>query len=384
LSGDRGQHTVAGWLDDDLLTVSNEHGAWDVWRQRFASGAPVGSARPLGVDVREDVLGVTRTAELFYRFGMRDQRIVVDDVDLRTGVTRPDAVAPFTDGAYSRPQWLPTGGASALLWMTPTMPMLVIRPATGRPERRLTLPLGAIWTYSWSPDGRSLLMRARDLHGRMGIFKVDAATNAIEGVLLNTPSTKFSQPQWARDGRRFSYVRGPDPFNATPADELIQRDAHSGLERVMLRNSDLVASGRTRLALRDWVVAPDGRSAAALEVADDYHAVWIASLADHRARELYRVPKITRCCAVPITHNALAWTPDGSAILANVSVGSQPERRELQLVSATDEHTVVRIDTGAHSVRNDAPAVSPDGRHVAFLAGKETEFEIRLVDIGGR
>jgi len=38
-----------------------------------------------------------------------------------------------------------------------------------------------------------------------------------------------------------------------------------------------------------------------------------------------------------------------------------------------------RIDVGEAVVRNDAPAVSPDGKQIAFLSGEDAVYEIRAL-----
>src|SRR6185503_16199739 len=74
----------------------------------------------------------------------------------------------------------------------------------------------------WSPDGRSFLVRGRDLEGRSGIYRVDAQTGAVE-LLIEGGEARF--PVWSADGRKIFYLQkgtsGP----------IVERDLASGVER---------------------------------------------------------------------------------------------------------------------------------------------------------
>jgi hypothetical protein len=193
----------------------------------------------------------------------------------------------------------------------------------------------------------------------------------------------YSQPQWASDGRRFFYVRGPKPFEPTLEDELLERDVRSGIDTLRLRAADVRTSRPRPPVLRDWVVSPDTQWAAALEEADNYSEVWIVSMKDKRAQRVYHVERPQPCCVVAITHNAMAWSPDGAAVIVNLAIGSKPERRELWRVGLKGQPPQ-KIETGDVRLRNDAAAISPNGRRVAFLAGDDTQFEIRSVALADR
>ena len=138
--------------------------------------------------------------------------------------------------------------------------------------------------------------------------------------------------------------------------------------------------------LRDYVVSPDGLHVAGVDGADTYHAVWVASIATHVARQVYRVdqgPKPASCCGVPITHNAVIWTPDSRALIVNAGISADVrQRRELWIVPVAEGEAPRRIDVGSALVRNDAPAVSPDGKQIAFLSGEDAVYEVRALRFG--
>jgi hypothetical protein len=65
--------------------------------------------------------------------------------------------------------------------------------------------------------------------------------------------------------------------------------------------------------------------------------------------------------------DGLQWTPDGRAVIVNVR-GATPNAFELWWIPV-DGRQPRRIDIGVDNLINNAIAVHPDGRQVAFLAG---------------
>jgi serine/threonine-protein kinase len=390
---------LSGWSPDGqyVLVTSDRRGSMSLWGQPVRAGEARGDPVLLKPDIRQEVLGVTTDGRVFYTVATSDQTIVVATVDLDTGTLLAPLSMPVISGLFNhrRAKWSPDARSFAYISTTasnnpslPTQRILSIQSTDTGQVRIMPMKLARWWTCSWATDGRSLLAHAMDFKARLGIFRIDAATGDATPLLLNDGETYYSQPQWAADSRRFYYVRGPDPFNASDKDVFVERDLASGSDREVFRNQDLKRQdGTAAPPIRDWVVSPDGRRVGGIETAGDYHAVWVLTMGERTVRQVFRVQMPNRCCNLPITHNALLWTPDGQALIVNAGVPNQADARELWVVPVAEGQTPRKLDIGGARLRNDAPAVSPDGRQVAFQAGDDPVYEIRALKFvlpGGR
>jgi serine/threonine-protein kinase len=385
-----GDDSVAGWPNaSTVLIASDRRGSMSLWRQPMRGTAADGAPDLLKADIREETLGVTSDGRLFYRIATSDDAISVATVDLQTGArTKPLATA-IVSGLFNHriPTWSPDGQSFAYISSTsrnsPTLPtqrILSIQSPTGL-ARIMPVKLARWYMSSWASDSRSVLAFALDFNRHVGIFRVDTASGAVEPLIVDHDDVYSWLPQWAKDGRYFYYLRGPDAWTSSIETEFIERDVVTGNDRVVFRNRELKRpDGTPAPSLRDWMVSPDGRHIAGLETNGAHHALWVAPLGSHTVREIYRVAASD--CAVPITHFAMLWTPDSRALIVNAAAGCKPATRELRVVPIAGGQAVVKLDIDGARLMNDPPAVSPNGQQVAFRTGDPPVYEIRALKVG--
>jgi Tol biopolymer transport system component len=373
---------VAGWSPDgrSLLVLSDRVTTWSLWNQPMLDGTPTGSLTLLKADVREEPVGISEDGHFFYLVATHDQTLRSVTIDPGTGKALGNTSDIVTTGLfnYRRPKWSPDGRFFATISSAsmnePTLinqRILSIQPDSGGAARAFWLPLVQLWTYNWSRDGRTILTRARNFRGELGIFQIDLATGDTSPLLLSKDQVFFSQPQWPVDRPGFYYVRGYEAFGVTRRDALVYRDPVLHQDRDLIRNSELVtADGRSAPAIRDWIVSPDGRQAAGISPEDDGYRVWTVVIGSRRVSEVFR--------AFDVTHNALLWTPDGRALIVNAKQ-TRNAKRELWRVPVNAGEQSIVIDIGDAPLVSDAPAISPDGRRLAFKAGSNPKTEIRSV-----
>ena len=112
------------------------------------------------------------------------------------------------------PVWSPDGNHLAFVRRVAAGATLFLVPATGGREQRLTevavpdcqTELGAFW-LDWSPDGRSLALPDRALDGGWGTFLVSVETGE-KRALTAAASTADRFPTFSPDGRKLAFLRG--------------------------------------------------------------------------------------------------------------------------------------------------------------------------------
>ena len=377
---------VVGWSSDNrrLFILSDRAGTFSLWTSTIRNGVPEGPLTLASSDVRDDPLGVTTDGRFFYRFAERDQRILKVMLDPATGrrVSDPiDAMIPALAN-YRRPKWSPDGRLLAAVSSTsinePTrvgQRLISMQANDDGSSRTLSLPFVQLWTYSWSPNGATILTRARDYQGRLGIFRVDVGTGQSSPVLIGDLDVDVTQPQWTNDGRSFYYTRVFEIYGVTDRDVLVKRDLRTGMETTCLKNADLRTPEGGRVPpIRDWVVSPDETLAAGIapgEKDDEKYSVWFVKLGSKIAHRLFE--------ADSITHNALVWAPrHGGALIANAQV-DHAKPRDLWWIPVDGRTPPHRIDLGVEGLINDAIALSPDGRQLAFKAGSPPRYRVGSV-----
>lgn len=214
---------------------------------------------------------------------------------------------------------------------------------------------------AWSPDGRLIAAPVLEGPGSVAIAMVDARTGAVT-IPQAKRWTLLSALEWLPDGRGL-LASGRDaqsgPLNqiwhvAHPAGEL--RQITNGLDSY----NGVSLSG-------------DGRSFVSIAGTQEA-TLWVAVPA--APGEQARLDQVTTGPADRDGGAGLTWTPDNQLVFTSLASGN------LDIWSLNPEFTVRRQLTSAPGP-DVAPAVSPDGKLIAFASTRGTERRIWVMDANG-
>lgn len=328
--------------------VTDETGQQSLWVAQVSIGHHVELVRP----AEERYVGLTFSPDaswIYYVRGGSLHRVpvlgglsqpVLEDVE------RPVSFSP--DGArFAFIRLDLARGESALL----------LASADGTGQRMLSvrrLPLNYRWV-AWSPDGRSLACSVGRESGNRAttVTLVDAATGA-ERSLASREWAAAGQVAWIPDGTGVIVPAREKPFDpaqiwhvAYPAGE-VRRLTNDLMD---YRHASVAGDGRLATVQRGFLsniwLAPDGDAA--------------------RAR--------------PITSGASqdsrpCWTPDGRIVYQSEASG----RLDIWIM---DHDGSGRRRLTANSCDNFSPAVSPDGRSIAFASDCAGTVSLAVIDADG-
>jgi Tol biopolymer transport system component len=363
VDGSRGTTLVANSADDSmvgfsrdgqLLFSSDRTGSQALWAQQFVDGKVLGSP----VNVKPDfgspwIHGVTASGALYITKAVSDSDVYIVPFDLRAGKLAGNPVGVQRFPSRGHPDWSPDskflafvdcgssgdGPCTILIRNVQTGAVHDLRPAL----QYLAYP-------RWSPDARSFLAGGRDLKGRRGLFLIDAASGETSLVSLGS----VRRAVWSPDGRKIYYGHRDG--------KVLERELASGKERALFSfPKDAVTV----------TFSPDGRLAAYVRTSS---ALILISAENGESREVWtsRPPESI------VPHPVLCWTPDSRALIMTkkLTTGSRQIEgpRELWLVPVTgDSPRKLDIDVSEWDILNgDSPRLSPDGRQIAYMAGKRS------------
>lgn len=352
---------VIGWSPDGtrLLFSSDRIGTVGLWAQPFADGNAHGSPELLKSDIGPNVsLGLTASGALYVhkRISTRDMAIV--PIDLEAGKLLGPPVSftqGFVEGARN-PMWSPDGRYLAYPVDCNNGCVAIRSVATGQ-VRRLASALTESRVVSWSPDGRSLLMKSRDVRQRDGIFQIDVQSGEATPVILSDGLSVLAQ--WSPDGKK-AYFNRRGVF--------VERDLASGAERDVNRD----------VGEKLGTLSPDGQyfAVARADPSTNAASLLLVPVAGGQPRELIRVTQ-PEALFRPVGG---AWTPNSSALVIQKYTGS---RWELWLVPVTGgrprkldidpniwREGIANGGSGAVQQGDAGISLSPDGRRIALVMGK--------------
>jgi len=207
---------VLGWAPDGnhVLIGSDRMGTMGAWLLEVSGGAPVGSPRLIKPELwRADPLGFDGNGSFYYVVWMHMSDVFLATMDAATGqlVDRPARVSNQYIGSNSLPEWSPDGRRLAYFserrrWREFGSDVIVIRSAETGEEKVLEPDLSGYMHPRWSPDGQSLLLRARDETGH-GFFRIDVQTGSVE-PLIRFPEGSgniASRAEWIENGDALVY-----------------------------------------------------------------------------------------------------------------------------------------------------------------------------------
>ena len=87
---------------------------------------------------------------------------------------------------------------------------LVTAPASGTDEAKVVMHCWNMPTYDWSPDGKWLVVAAKDIHSNRDIWIVPA-NGSHDAVNLTMHPDYEGSPEWSPDGRKILFLARRDP-----------------------------------------------------------------------------------------------------------------------------------------------------------------------------
>jgi Tol biopolymer transport system component len=382
IDGSRGSTLVAHPADDRLvgfsrdgshfLFSSDRAGSSALWVQPFADGKTLGRPAYLKPDFGSpSIQGLTADGVLYVAKMVGDSDVHFAPVDLAAGklLATPQGLQRFP--SRGRPDWSADGKLLAFVdcgkFGGGPCTISIRNMETGQ-VRELRPALHYLGFPRWAPDGRSFFTDGTDMKGRRGVYLVDATSGSTTFI---TEAAR-GVAGWSADGRKV--------FLRNRAGKVVERDLATGSEREIL-STPAGSSGIT--------VSPDGRLAGYI-IKESILAVVPTSGGE--PRELLRVQEPESL----VRNVGLSWTLNGSALVVtkrltsatgslarNSSTGGEAGvRSELWLVPVSGgAPRKLDINTSSWDIVNPIGArFSPDGRYVAFMAGKR-EMEVWALEV---
>lgn len=375
---------VLGWVDGEhVLFASDRSGTRGAYIQRVKDGRADGAPQLVKPDLWRMVPGgATRNGSYYYTVDSRRTDIFTAALDPATGrVAAPTLIA--RDGLH--PAWSRDGRYLAYVVEPASSTALVVRIRsleTGETRElfpRLNLGgdgsehAGAV---QWFPDGGALLVRARDLRSRTGLFRVDSQTGAsslLRDATDTTDTLVGYSPLLSPDGKTLFFTSGRivPPFGF----QTVALDLERRTERVVLSTIGAMA----------MAVSPDGQRLA-------FEGVDIGANITSGAGSpgLYTVPAsggeavlLHRFEAelpwISPLHGEVEWSPDGRYVFFATTAFKTGGARLWRIPSSGGP--AEPLDQLSDSYFDQfAMHMHPNGREVAFSAGTPGSIELWVME----
>ncbi|HWC72727.1 MAG TPA: hypothetical protein VG454_02245, partial [Gemmatimonadales bacterium] len=276
----------------------------------------------------------------------------------------------------ARPDFSPRGDLVAFqAYAGGTFHIWVMKP-DGSGVRQLTSGHGDDRDPRVSPDGKKIAFSSdRAFNGSYNIWTVDIATGVLTQVTntngITTPPTPTStdefEPAWSPDGTKIAFVVGSGANGTT-----IQERNAAGVQTVLA-----TAAPGTRVNSPSY--SPDGTRIAYLQFGSNKSNLMVNGANVAATNDAF--PFFPQW----LSNDQLLYTADGKIRTTVVSTGATSEIPfEVQFILNRPQYKHKRFNFDANNPRQAlgivGPALSPDGRRVAF----EALNQIWVMEIGGR
>ncbi len=363
------------WTPDGRAVVfaSDRSGANGLWSIRVANGKPQGSPELVRANVGDIYpFGFDQNGSYYYGTYNRQVDVYFSGIDPETldTVTEPVRVADKFVGSNWGPAWSPDGQFIAFfraLDSSPSRAIVVRSVATG--EER-TLPgriqqggyVAGYFAPQWFPDGRSLLVMDTS-DSRWAFKRVDLEGGNAQVVLSGSKVRPVAT--LSPDGRMlyYSVPGGRVPESNLKMLHLMKKNLETGEE------AELYHAQSPAVSFFGLAVSPDGARLSFMrnDLEGGKRTLLTISTDGGDPREMYRG-----------AHNkpipfAAVWTRDGRHLLFASNLDG---RGQLWAIPA-DGGEPRPLDITMRQILY--PAVSPDGRRVAFT-GAQSKAELWVID----
>ena len=359
---------LLGWTPDGRGVVfsSNRTGTWDAWMIPVADGKPQGASRMIKKELGQvEAMGLTRGGSLYYSTpGFRwDIFSVSIDPDSGRLLDGPQKLPLPYEGHNYLPSLSPDGKFVAYVSQRGSYirnwPLGIYSLESGEVrEVRLKGDFrGGFGIRDWMPDGRTILLRGKEMGQGAGLFKVDLQTGEAALLLRDSlPKNEQNLPerdnyQISRDGRTLYYLdQGPDKFCRVMTYQLGSKD-----EKEICRLPSYYPNDNNTLRL-----SPDGLwLALLLREEESARALKVFPAVGGEVREIHRFDQGGRWII------DIAWSPDGRYIYYSKQVDPKKDVGlwGLWRVPASGG-SAQNLRITAHRI--DRLNVHPDGRRIFF------------------
>ena len=306
--------------------------------------------------------GFTRDGGYFYAVEFDTIAAVVAEVDMQTGklLTKPQAVGQT--GTDLSPAWSPDGRHLAYcVHKSDKSATICIRNMKTGQERELDPDLPPFFSLRWSPDGKFFLVSIfESMYNKkfpQFIYRIDVNTGK-RVVLVKSDSTILGAAQLSLDGRTLYYVHQHPESNKT---SLMTKDMESGREGELF-----CQEGARWVFFLTFALSPDGQQLA------------IASLNNNSStgaveRRILTMPakggeprELLKIEAKRSQWRAIAWTPDGKALLFFDNTPKRGGAVFLIPAGGGQARELCRPQPMMYGVLLTALDVHPDGKRFAF------------------
>ena len=202
-----------------ILFASNRTGTYGLWAANIRAGGVLGEPRLIQRDIGPIVpLTIAPDGALYFARAIGAKDIFTAEIDWATGklLSEPRIVEGSRQGANRGPVWAPDGKSFAyrsgenVLFDHQGGPIrLVVRSWPDGREREIlppSLEINAFFRMRYSPDGRRIMLWARDMQDRYGIYEVDLETGEAELLRSKPPNIGLRAAGWGADGKTWYYV----------------------------------------------------------------------------------------------------------------------------------------------------------------------------------
>ena len=367
---DPASDVVMGWSPDgsQLLFASDRTGSNALWALPMAAGKPQGAPTLLKPDIGPvSPLGLTASGALHVFKDTSTLALHIAPIDLEAGKLGTPVVESCR---AARPDWSRDGKYLAYKKGDIGDFVLAIRTVETGELREIPTALNYFSEPRWSPDGRWLAAGARPFKGKRAIYRFDADTGEVSFL---APGRHVSRVEVSPDGKKIYYGYHPDN------ESWVEYDLASGETReVFPRNGEGFRMGRSELS-------PNGRFAAAVSIDlaekgkrpygdsyGKYNTLLLFPVEGGEPRELLRVARPERLSA----WGGMSWTPDSQTVIVMKVFGESGKEtgRELWLVPINGAAArKLDIDVSDWGAGSGNIRLHPNGRQIAFFAGKRSE-----------
>ena len=218
------------------------------------------------------------------------------------------------------------------------------------------IEISSYYAMHFSPDGKRLMLSARDMRDRWGIYSVDLASGAAELLMRQPQDLQLRSGGWGEDGSTWFYVL---QYREGGVHSIYRMDPGATEGREIYSISDRGQGGK----IMRPILSPQ-RDRLAFRVLGKQQ-IWVMPVEGGEARKVYESPAGGHPASI-------AWAPEGDALVAVVASPQSPEHQGVQRIPLNGG-PAVKIELLGERMQN--LSLHSDGRTVVFDDGSP---EVRI------